>query len=347
MITLKQDNITDKADSLTDSLKEKLGISVLFKKVSLFGACGLLTFLIFLLRKIGKENLKINNEYLNAYTSVIRLINNHAWDFFKLFVVFSIAFLGLYWLAYCIANHFNSDVFWEPYPSKEKNMLKNLWNKILRSSIFYRKLDATGITYFTSMKYYSWYNKLRSAGKQIILFLLKIETIYYTFEYLNGADYLLLNIVIPSIWLTMFWDCYKLIFLTTGIPDKFTLYDIVYNLIIINRYNGECCIDFPSSHKEQGIYIIGKVNEFSTLYYLIFISEEKPSYSVPSFKEKFEYLEKYGKEKYENKYANENVFALYPTQPIICYSDSYTELLTYVKYSNVLHGEVKKYPLKI
>lgn len=51
MITLKQDNITDKADSLTDSLKEKLGISVLFKKVSLFGACGLLTFLIFLLRK--------------------------------------------------------------------------------------------------------------------------------------------------------------------------------------------------------------------------------------------------------------------------------------------------------
>lgn len=110
--------------------------------------------------KASKKDFKINNDYLNAYIRIVELINNHIEVFFTPFFIFCLIFLGLYWIAYYIANHFNSAVFWEPYSYKNKNMLKNIWEIILRSTIFYKKLNAKGITYFVSMKYFFWYKKL-------------------------------------------------------------------------------------------------------------------------------------------------------------------------------------------
>ena len=68
---------------------------------------------------------------------------------------------------------------------------------------------------------------------------------------------------------------------------------------------------------------------------------------TPSFKDKLQYLRENGVEKYKSKYNDETIIALYAAQPVICYSESYTELLTYINNSGVLCGKQKNYPIKI
>lgn len=230
-----------------------------------------------------------------------------------------------------------------PYSFKEKNKCRNTWNNILRSTIFYKKLNANGLTYFTSLKYYDWYEVLPPIGKRIILFVLKLEILYFTFEYMSGITNNLLKIVIFLTWIVMLFDCYKLVFLTSGIPIELTLYDLSEYFITTNEYDGKN-YNKIFQKQENGKYLIVKYNNLSSkLYYLVFVSET----GTPSFKDKLQYLREYGVEKYESKYNNERIFALYPGQPIICYSDSYTDLLTYVKESKVLQGEQRQYPIKI
>lgn len=343
VIVLKESGVEDKADDLTDSLKDKLGISSFIKKVSFIGACGFLNFFVFILRRMQKGSVQVKNVYIDAFTHIIKLINNNVLVFIGYIGIVASIFFLLYWLAFLVANHFSSKVFWTPYPFKENNRFKNIWNKLLRSTIFYRKLNANGMTYFTSLKYIDWYEKLLPAGKKIILFILKLETLYFTFEYLSGMTNRILKIIIFLTWIVMLFDCYKLIFMTSGIPNKLTLYDIVNRFITINEYDGKY-YDQINKKQENGKYLIVKYNDLSSkLYYLVFIS----AMGTPSFKDKLQYLREYGIEKYKSKYKDETIIALYAGQPIICYSESYTDLLTYIKESKVLQGEQKQYPLKV
>lgn len=343
MILLKESGVEDKADGLTGSLKDKLEISSFIKKVSFIGACGFLNFFVFILRKMQKGSVQVKNVYIDSFTKIIKLINTNVPVFTKYISIVVVIFFLLYWLAFLIANHFSSEVFWTPYPFKEDNRLKSVWDSLLRTTIFYRKLNANGITYFTSLKYCDWYKKLQPAGKKIILFVLKLETLYFTFEYLSGMTNPKLEIIIFLTWIIMLYDCYKLMFMTSGIPNKLTLYDLVNRFITINEYDGKCYGQI-NKEQEKEKYLIVRYDDLSSkLYYLVFVS----AMGTPSFKDKLQYLRENGVEKYKSKYNDETIIALYAAQPVICYSESYTELLTYINNSGVLCGKQKNYPIKI
>lgn len=101
MIILKENGVEDKANGLTDSLKDKLGISSFFKKVSFIGACGFLNFFVFILRRIPKNNVQVKNLYIDSFTKIIKLINNNVLVFIMFIgigVLIFFAYIGLFFV---------------------------------------------------------------------------------------------------------------------------------------------------------------------------------------------------------------------------------------------------------
>lgn len=338
----------DKSDGFSDSLKDKIGLSVFLKKISFFGACGFVNIFIFLIRNVYKSKFKIENDYINAYLNIIDVINNHLNTTIVSFFVAILVYFLLYYVFSEVANKYSSEVFWSPYETEETNSLKQYWNKFLRSTIFYKRITGKGIVYFVSGKYLNWVENAIIALKRIGLFVLKVEALFFTFLYLKGNAQLMTMMVIYVTFAAALFDSYRLVFVVRGIPLQINLYNLANNFIILNEFEGYFNDSETPNGKESGIYRIMKYRSAtSEIYYLIFFSTNKVNKELPSIEERFLSLKNNGVKKYHIQYKKETHYFLYPELDVICYSNSYVSILNYVKNSKVLSGGQTFLPIRI
>lgn len=337
-----------KSSELSNRLKDKIGLSTFLKKTSFIGACGFVNALMFLMKNAYKQKLGIDNDYINAYLNIVSIVNNHFKTTITYFLIAIVVYLFLYCAFFELANKYSSEVFWIPCEIKETNFFKRYWNKILRDTVFYKRITGEGIKYFVSGKYFNWIENTIIALKRIGLFALKAEVLFFTFLYLKGNGQWLTMVIIYVTFAAALFDSYRLVFMKSGIPLQINLYNLANNFMIINKFEGYFNNSKTLNGKESGIYRIMKYKDTtSEIYYLVFFSTTKTYKDLPSVEERFLYLQSEGVEKYFKRFQKENYYFLFPELNVTCYGNSYASMLSYVKNSELLSGEPILPPIRI